>query len=431
MLVDLPQNGRMKRLRRLRSLDVHEVSLVKDGAVGKNFLIRKNKDGSPMPTAQSIRDQLLSVPEPIVKNIEAVAKAAGDTDGINEEAQAAMKAAGRILAPHADSLTSDQVTKLMQAIGMLAQDKEDTDAIAADTAQNQQAAAIENQEAATNKAADGDEEDDADEEAADKAAPKWLKAKMDAKKKGDEKDSKDPDDDEDEDSVDKTGCASGPGIGDMDLKKQTKLNKSAEDGVSAPSQMRYASSAPEDRAPLPLETAVAKSAELDLKGFTEAQRAALEPILKSQKAQAEATEQLRQAHKEAVEKSAALQHKLDRKEFVAKAAAFPHLGTAEALGEKLHNLHVKDPDGYEAWVGILKSANASADASPLFKEHGSALGATGDVAEKMKAAVTGLVQKSATPMSYAQAESEFLKTSEGKRLYAEEREEARRAARSN
>jgi hypothetical protein len=180
-----------------------------------------------------------------------------------------------------------------------------------------------------------------------------------------------------------------------------------------------------------LETAVAKSAELDLKGFTEAQRAALEPILKSQKDQAEATEQLRQAHKEAVAKSAALQHKLDRKEFVAKAAAFPHLGRAEDLGEKLHNLHVKDPEGYEAWVGILKSANAASDASPLFQERGSSLGATGDAAEKMKTAVTGLVQKSAHPMSYAQAESEFLKTSEGKRLYAEEREEARRAARSN
>lgn len=404
----------MKRLRRLRSLDVHEVSLVKDGAVGKNFLIRKNKDGSPMPTAQSIRDQLLSVPEPIVKNIEAVAKAAGDTDGINEEAQAAMKAAGRILAPHADSLTSEQVTKLMQAIGMLAQDKEDTDAIAADTAQNQQDAAIENQEAATNKAADGDdteeeEEDaeDADEEATDKAAPPWLKDKIKGKDKKDDKD--DAEDD----------------------KKKAPFAKSADTGVSAPSMMRYASDAPEDRAPLPLETAVAKSAELDLKGFTEAQRAALEPILKSQKDQAAATEQLRQAHKEAVEKSAALQHKLDRKEFVAKAAAFPHLGTAEALGEKLHNLHAKDPDGYEAWVGILKSANASADASPLFKEHGSALGATGDAAEKLKAAVTGLVQKSASPMSYAQAESQFLKTSEGKRLYAEEREEARRAARSN
>lgn len=381
-----------------------------------------------MPIAESIRQQLLSVPDPIVKSIEQVAKAAGDNDGATEESMAALKAAGRILAPHADSLTSAQVTQLMQAIGMLAQDPEDTAADADDAAEAEQDASLEADEAPLTKAADAEADDDdaaatasdeapeADEEATDKAAPSWLKAKIKGQAKAD------ADGDDDGDTADTDD--------DADGKKKAPFQKSADAGVSAPSQMGYASVAPRDGAPTPLESAVAKTAGLDLKGFTEAQRAALEPILKSQAMQAEATEQLRQAHKEAIAKSAALQHKLDRKEFVAKAAAFPHLGTAEELGERLHNLHIKDPDGYEAWVGILKSANAASDASPLFQERGSNLGQpAGGAADKITEAVMARVQKSATPMSYAQAENEFLKTPEGKKLYAEDRKEAEMARR--
>lgn len=413
----------MKRLRRLKDLEVHEVSLVNAGAQGQQFLIRKSKDGKPMPTAESIRQQLLSVSEPIVQSIEAVAKAAGDEDGTSEEAMAAMKAAGRILAPHADNISCDQVTKLMQAIGMMAQDPEDVDATSADMASNENDAAIQAQQSATNKSDDddgddGDDGDDEDEEAADKAAPPWLKAKIKGKDAlGKDADVDDEADDEDDDA--KKGGAGG--------KKKNPFAKAAAAPVCVDAQMRYPGGAPDSRAQTPLETAVAKSAGLDLKGFSEAQRAALEPILKSQAAQFAATEELRAAHKEAVAKSASLQHKLDRKEFVAKAEDFPHLGNADELGAKLHALSLNHPEGYEDFVGILKSANAAYDNSGLFTERGSSLSLVGDAASRIDAHIDAVVQKS-DGMTREAAYSQFLKSAEGKKLYAQNRLEARRAA---
>lgn len=428
-------NAPMNKLKRLRNLDVHEVSLCFRGANNKQFLVRKNAEGNAMPDAQSIREQLLAVPQTTVAAIERVAKAAGDDDGMTEEAQAAMKAAGRILAPHADSLTSGQVTQLMQAIGMLAQNQTDADANAADAQQNADDDAIEAAEGA-NKAAPkpGDkdqrdaEEQDEDEEAAQKAdKPKWLHDKITGKA---EKDAGD-DADEDEEDVDKTGGASGPG---MDLpkakatpdKKKFPLAKAAGEAVLADTTMRYAAQQAQDVAPNPLESTVAKSAHLDLSGFTEAQRAALEPITKSHAALADSHKALEAAHKEAVAKSQALQHKLDRKEFVAKAAAFPHLGKADELGAMLHNLHDKDPDGYAAWEGVLKTANAAQDKSALFEERGSSLAASGSAAESLEQAVAAYVSKSANGIGPERAMNEFLKTDEGKKLYRLERAEAQR-----
>jgi hypothetical protein len=427
-------------MKRLRALDVHEISLVKSAANARKYLIRKRAEEGSMPDVQSIHEQLLAVPQTTVLAIEAVAKSAGDDDGMNEEAQAAMKAAGRILAPHADNLTSEQVTKLMQAIGMLAQDKADTDANAADAQQNANDADIKAAEGA-NKAApkagnedqrDAEEIDEQEQEAQKADKPKWLHDKI--KGKADKDDSGDADDEQDEDDVGKTGGASGPGMDlpkakDTDSKKKFPMAKAADDAVLANPQMRYASDAARNAAPNPLESTVAKSAHLDLSGFTEAQRAALEPITKSHAALADSHRALEAAHKEAVAKSQALQHKLDRKEFVAKAAAYPHLGKADELGALMHNLHDKDPDSFAAWEGVLKTANAAQDSSALFEERGSRLSESGSAAADMDKAVAAFVQKSATGLSRDQAMDAFLKTDEGKQLYRLERAEAHAAQR--
>ncbi|RYF12844.1 MAG: hypothetical protein EOO40_00145 [Deltaproteobacteria bacterium] len=168
---------------------------------------------------------------------------------------------------------------------------------------------------------------------------------------------------------------------------------------------------------------MAKSASLDLTGFTAAQRAALTPILKSQNLQAARQRQLEAQHKEAVAKSAALQDKLDRKEFVAKAAEFPHLGTPEVLGEQMHKLHKSDPEGFETWMEVLKSANMASDNSPLFEERGSKLSKSAGAADAIEAAVASIVQKSAG-MTKEQATRQFLGTQEGRKLYSQDRREA-------
>lgn len=385
-----------------------------------------------MPDAQTIREQLLAVPQQTVSAIERVAKAAGDEGGMTEEAQAAMKAAGRILAPHASNISSTQVTQLMQAIGMLAGDPEDADANAADADEDAEDDAIEAAESATNKAADdasadADEQQEDDAEPANKAdKPKWLHDKI--KGRADKADDAD-EDDADEQDVGKTGGASGPGLGEPKAvagvgPKKVAATKAAPEPVLPATQMRYAADGSRAGAPNPLESSVSKSAGLDLKGFTEAQRAALEPILKSQAAQAEAHTRLEQAHKEAVAKSQALQHKLDRKEFVAKAAAYPHLGQAEQLGAMLHNLHDKDPEGYAAWENVLKAANAAQDNSALFEERGSRLAPAGSAADQLEQAVAAYVQKSANGVGKDQAMAAFLSTDEGRKLYRMERLEA-------
>lgn len=396
-----------------------------------------------MHDMQTIRAQLEAVPQTTVSAIERVAKAAGD-DGMTEEAQAAMKAAGRILAPHADSLSSGQVTQLMQAIGMLATNDADAQANADDEAEDADDDAIEAAEGANKAAApadaagpdEDDEEEDADTESATNKSdkPKWLhdkiKGKADKAAEDDEADDDASAEEDDAQDVDKTGGASGPGLDTPKAKakapaKKFPFAKAHDSGVLTDGQMRYAADAARIEAPNPLETnTVHKSAGLDLKGFTEAQRAALEPILKSQAAQAEAHKALEQAHKEAVAKSQALQHKLDRKEFVAKAAAFPHLGKAEELGAMLHNLHDKDPEGYAAWEGVLKAANSAQDNSALFEERGSRLAPAGSAADNLEQAVAAVVQKSANGMSRDQAMAHFLDTDEGRKLYRLERQEA-------
>lgn len=645
----------MKPMKRLRSLDVHEISLVKNAANAKKYLVRKHQQDAPMPDAQSIREQLLAVPKSTVFAIEMVAKAAAEAGEMTEEAQAAMKAAGRILAPHASNISSEQVTNLMQAIGMLAGDKADTDAQDADEDELEDDADIEDAEPTDKSADDEEDEDDEGEEEIDKDDDE--DEEDDEEDDGDDEEAVDKDDDEDEEdndggddedtsedvvvkadfdegkhprddggrfgsggsagssgkgpeglkgpelhkasikllrsshneqaavaqgksnaagkrNSDQTDAdrsrqaakdaansspsdrasqhaqlarfhdeqAKGPGDGDhkdahtelaqthrnfakalngklesprasgytkdpdsgsnaggghgqgkapgsrgvlgltrsnktiradgktnenytskdhkdayrahadkageLEAKhglsdpraqfhreranfhnRMSQVNKSAEGHVSAEGDLRYAAEQPQAGALTPLETAVQKSAGLDLKGFTEAQRAALEPILKSQAVQAQAHKQLEQAHKEAVAKSQALQHKLDRKEFVAKAAAYPHLGKAEELGAMLHNLHAKDPEGFEAWENVLKAANAAQDSSSLFEERGSRLSPSGSAASQLDQAVEAYVQKSASGLSHDQAMTKFLATDEGRKLYRLERQEAEAARR--
>jgi hypothetical protein len=411
----------MTRLKKLSDLQVHEVSLVNRAANLKRFLITKaEQEGlNAMPTTESIRDTLLAVPAPLMAQVEAICKSA---DGMDDEATAACKAAMRILQPHMDRIPKKALHESLKAI-MPESDAAVTDDDAApDTTTAMQTG--------TNKSADTDDGDAADEEAdeeaadksvnapgpdedgeeemADKAMPDFIKAKIKAK---DDKDAKEK---------------------DKDAKKKA-LAKSQ--GVQAPASLRYAEDqvAGQERAAdhTHEESNVAKSASLDLSSFTPEQRAAIAPIFKSQAAQADAHQALLAEHKEAIAKSQALQHKLDRQEFVAKAKAFPHLGKADELGEKMHDLHDASPELAEKWFDVLKSANLAAGNSDLFQERGSRMsGTTAASASKIDQAVAGMVTKSVGGMTHAQAVRKFLSTDEGKKMYNEERAEADRARRN-
>ncbi|RYF12796.1 MAG: hypothetical protein EOO40_00385, partial [Deltaproteobacteria bacterium] len=305
----------MTRLKKLTALDVHEISLVNRAANQKRFLITKaEQEGlNAMPTNDDIRDTLLAVPAPLMAQVEAICKSA---DGMDDEATAACKAAMRILQPHMDRIPKGALNEALQAIMPTKDDDAAPDTTTAMQSGTNKSADTDDGEAADEEAADkaagnapGPDED-GEEEMADKAMPDFIKAKIKAK----------------EDKED-----------DKDGKKKA-LAKSQ--GVQAPASLRYAESqiAGQEQAAdtHTQEFNVAKSANLDLSSFTPEQRAAIAPIFKSQAAQTEAHQALLAEHREAIAKSQALQHKLDRQEFVAKAKAFPHLGKADELGAKMH-----------------------------------------------------------------------------------------------
>lgn len=419
-------------MRRLTRLSVSEVSLVAEGANRKKYLITKSrKKGSSMPDV-SIQDSLMSVPQEKLEAFARIAKAKfkgkdGKETVLDDNAQAAMKAAMRILEPHSKSIPAPKIQEMLEAMS----------ADGADAAEAEDDAELAEDETIM-----------ADEDELNKAKGRMPWQKDAGEKDGDDDDadekrsakkSADADDEEDEDEDDVNKCVDGPGIGEThfsgpaDDRKKDALKKARASFVSTMKAMGYdmamnsGQSNSVSTATPPVERSnVAKSADhINLESFTPEQRAALTPILKSQ---AQASERMAIELREAIAKSTKLQDELDRKEFVAKAAAFPHLGPAEKLGEQMLALHKKDPEMLVQWLDVFKSANAASDASGLFEERGSRLGSMGGADDKIAQAVAGIVQKS--NMSKEKAEAQFLETAEGRALYKQSRKEAERAKRS-
>lgn len=474
-------------MKRLRDLEIHEVSLVGVGANRKKFNVIKNKEGKAMGVKpQDLLNLLTRIPKERVEAIEHVAKSAklrvaksdgDDADGaldagMSENAQNAIKAAGRILAPYADQLTPDVMDMLADALGLDGAEEDMTDEAADDAQDAADDVADDAADAGVTKADDdkdvpenfkkSDDDDDKDSMAkSDDTDDDKKKGEVPANfQKSDDDDKKD-DADAMKKSADVTDEKDLPdslkkadddkGLSDMeaplDVKKADGMPDFAdaddadiEAGMAAARQAyanamkergkKEATAKSDDSADVEdedkdvMKSAVAKSALASLKGLPEAQRKILEPVLKSQFS---AMAALQSQHREAVKKSANLEAEVKRREFVAKAAReYAHMGPAEEIGEQLLRLHQKDPEGVASFERILKAANAQAmlgGADTLFGELGTRMSnqAGGDADAKIKAHVDSVVQKSAGGKTREQIERDFLQTPAGRALYQQVR----------
>lgn len=371
-------------MRRLRNLNVHEISLVKRAANKRKFLITKNL-GAPMAAdIEKIRDSLLAVPEPILKRLDEVAKSAFKKDDgtmmLSDDAQARLKAAGRMLQPIIGDISMDQVAQMLSAIGAVGADALMDSDVADDAAGD--AVVMPDVDAAADAA------DDAQDAASDLA-----------------------------EATDDAAVATDAMADPLDVVTPTV--------VAPENDKRKASMQKALDASRAAYTQAMKDAGFDEEELNEEES----PMNKSEVAKSHAPEAIAKAHKaeitalekrhqEAVAKSVSLQLTLDKNEMVNKAAELPHLGAPEKMVDMLLRSKQKDPENFGENFSVLKSWNDAMNRSDIFIEHGSqaspkATGAEGQIAE----AVAGMVQKSAN-LSPEQAYTQFIsETAEGRALY--------------
>lgn len=437
-------------MRRLKDLDVHEISLVKRAANKRRYLIVKSDTGvSSMATpqaapkanaAQDLLAAMASIPREKLEHIAAIAKSAksrvhkadGDApegdmspdDVLPEDAQNALKAAFRILAPYAEAISAGTMADFADALGVEA-DADDAD-VDGD---------VDGDVAMSDGADDEDEVGKADDAPAADADKLDAMAKADAEEEDDADKAAKSDEAKDEVEGEDVPPSVAKADGMPDFADATDADKEAamaaartayadamkQRGIQEAAQKADEQEDDEDDALA--KSGVEKSA-FSLKGLSDKQRKVLEPVLKSH---FDRFAELERANRELIAKSEKLDEEMQRREFIAKAAKeFGALGRPEEIGESLMRLHKKDPDGVDSWCRIMKAANEQmlhGGADGLFKELGTAMGnaqATGgDAYAKIQQHVDGLVQKSAAGKTREQIEAEFLSTPAGRRLYAE------------
>jgi len=391
--------------KRLTKLEPGEVSVVSRAANRKKFHILKNEDGSmpekPMP-ADASHERLLAALDnvsetdlhSIAKAAEAVAIAKAEGDAGDSRLQTTLRAVGKMLVPYTKAredgtpaITMADLNPILEAIGIGAESGDDVAEEAEEGAEELMTMSvdksvdgpgvgpgIEKADAAMSGMTKPDGVSDAEHEAAKAAA----KAAYDA-------------------HMEKAGYS--------DTKKAEEEEKDPE-----PATTKSEENMEKDD--------VAKSA---LSGFNAEQRAALEPIFKSQ----------REAIAKAEAKAARLEETLLRKEIVAKAEGFRNLGIeTQELADQLFEMQTKHPEGMPRFEKLLKSLDAQASRGGLFKEVGSqAKGDTGSTAaEQLDAAVASIVAKS-DGRSKAQVYRDFVKSPEGAELYKAYQAEQRRSQR--
>ncbi|RYF52404.1 MAG: hypothetical protein EOO38_00265 [Cytophagaceae bacterium] len=377
-------------MRRLKDLTIHEISLVKRAANKRKFLVTKTA-GEPMPAPdlEKIRDSLLSVPEPVLKAVEAVAKGTFAKDDstmtLTDDQQARLKAAGRMLQPVIQDVPMDAITQMLAAIGATGtdalMDSDIAESVDADTATD--AAAVDTAadvQAADTLASDAVDAADAATQAAAMASP------------------------------DMPATADATAVTDDDKRAQT-MKAALEKSKAVYTQMMKDAGFEEDEDEQPVD----KGADIMKSG----------EIMKSADALAkkhrDELADMKKKHLEAVSKSCDLQLKLDKQEMIAKAAQLPHLGAADKLVTFLLNNKQKDPDGFAENFNVMKAWNDTMSKSDIFSEVGSQAVDTsnGDAESRINQMVMNLVQKSGG-MSPQQAYTQVVtRTPEGQAAYKE------------
>ena len=372
-------------MKRLKSLDVDEVSLVDIGANKKKFLVFKSKCGSKnmkIDLRKVAKSLLAKADEKAPEKEEAngkeketekcdTQKAEGDmaptpesaVHKLSERAEAALKAVGRILTPVKDEISDEEVDKVLKEIGMKFPH------------------------------AEGEQAEKAEGEQAEKA-------------EGEEKPESD---------------AAVPGV-----------HKEAEEGKDEELKKLFAipETVKEEHAVEALKVAKeAMSGHLEKLGYRQAPDA--QPAMKAKEEEGKdekEVEKIFKAHKDLVKKNADLEAKIKdmekaevQKELVQKAASFKNislkqedvievLSSAKELGEKHYEKVCKQ---YEAMDAQIAKGGLFSTLGTTASNEGAA-----SAEAKISAAVNEIVKKAGN-VTKEQAEAEFLQTAEGKALYGE------------
>ena len=158
---------------------------------------------------------------------------------------------------------------------------------------------------------------------------------------------------------------------------------------------------------------------LDLSQVPEAVRPALELIYKSNQELVKKNDQLA---KQITDRDA----RDTDKEIVAKADTFTHIGIPrEDVVAQLKDARSISTASYERVCKSFETLNTQAKESKLFTEIGSGMGGStgGDSWGRIEKAAEAVVAKSGEKVTKAESVENFLKTTEGQRMYADYKKE--------
>lgn len=416
--------------KRLHRLDPFEVSLVREGANLRKFLIQKKRDttqGDDMPTTADMIDEMRRMDAPTQERVQAaLAKLAGRhviekdlagvdgaaTTGLSNRAQAALKAVARILAPFKDEITDSDLDQIQEAVGISGVAAEDDgDNNPGDVTGDSQPSDMEFEPPAS----PGGELSLADDEAADgpevgKPSPRGFTM---AKPKG---------------------VADEHHAGALTAAKSAYVDSLNKTGYKLKNKAADKPAAKQGSASMP--AAINKSADgkVDVSAFAPEQREQLQAIFKSHEELADANKELIQKNTELTTSLASLsdQVRTARDEqamarFKAEAAGLNNLGAkTDELAGIFKTLEDQSPELRAKVQTILKSVNeqvrvAKSQGGDLFAEYGSKLGDTGGAESadaKLNALVDSAVLKSEKGMTREQIYQHVVKnTAEGKALF--------------
>lgn len=357
----------------LHDLEAAEVSIVKRGANKRKFLVLKSADGGDS-TVKKLMKMLMGADKNAMAKVAKAVEGMGGTEpgaGIDDRAQQALKAVGRILEPFKDQITDDMVDQVLSEIGIQCDD----------------GGGMGGEEDGT---ADGDVAKAHMEAMKEWAIPEKIKSihhteamksAMGAYKS----------------AVEKLGYAMYPS-------PQPDMTNKGADGADKGGDVE--------------KQAIMKSdGTLNLEAVPAEVRPAVELIYKAQVAEKNRADSL----------AAELKKERDtrrEKEFVAKADSFTHFsGDKAKLAKDLMALQDASQAAYDTMISNLELVEKQAKQidQDIFREIGTGrAGITGgDAYAKIEALADGMVQKSTDGLTRDAAIQKVLGTTEGKKLYAE------------
>lgn len=431
---------RRKRPNQLHNYRPDEISLVDEGANGKRILITKraNMANAKRKVEQAVMSKLANTPaktcarieksvKQLVKKRIGVQKADDDAeddapqmvekaDGLSDQAQAALEAFGRLIAPYANEITTDDVVSVARAAGAkenapAAEVAADAPAVVLDKADD------DDDTAPVLNALDPEEEEEQEE--------------LDADELGDEDDDFGPEDDDD--PPDDAPTVSMP---DETPPPPPPVPPEAPDGISDELHDEAAAAA-----------RAAYASTLEAKGYrvmkskrTPQAAAPRAPMGKTEQALLQRIEKraikMERVNKALEDRNAKLEKALAverdarlQREYEARAKSeFALLGEPERIAKCLRRAKDRLGDeGAAEFEAILKSAHSRLEAGAesgegLFGEIGSRLGDDSDAnpLNKLEAMADEVVQKSASAgtKTRSQAYRDVLKSPEGRKAWA-------------